>query len=238
MPLALQVFKFVVSKGINLFDTADSYGTGRLNGQSEKLLGQFTAQLPQRKQSRIAIATKIAPYPWRLTAGQFADACRWGSSAVSWTLAHVACLGHSGQAAARQSWQQQGCISGAAQHAALGNLHPLGAECPAGCRASLKRVGRDQIALGQLHWSTANYQPLQERALWDGLAAMYDQVRPHRLAQAWAAPRRCARCVPLDAQRKPCAGSTATLPQALQRTAPRRLMHAQLRHTQSRARSD
>ena len=39
-------------------------------------------------------------------------------------------------------------------------------------------MGREQIALGQLHWSTANYQPLQERALWDGLAAMYDQVLP------------------------------------------------------------
>ena len=50
-------------------------------------------------------------------------------------------------------------------------------------RASLKRVGRERLALGQLHWSTANYQPLQERALWDGLAAMHDQVR--------SAPRRC-----------------------------------------------
>ena len=60
----LQVFNFVVGKGINLFDTADSYGTGRLNGQSEKLLGRFTAQLPQRQQERMAIATKIAPYPW------------------------------------------------------------------------------------------------------------------------------------------------------------------------------
>lgn len=38
-------------------------------------------------------------------------------------------------------------------------------------------MGKEQIALGQLHWSTANYQPFQERALWDGLAAMYDQVR-------------------------------------------------------------
>lgn len=32
------------------------------------------------------------------------------------------------------------------------------------------------LACLQLHWSTANYQPLQERALWDGLAALYDQV--------------------------------------------------------------
>ena len=34
----------------------------------------------------------------------------------------------------------------------------------------------EQIGIGQLHWSTANYQPLQERALWDGLVALYDEV--------------------------------------------------------------
>ena len=36
-----QVFNLAVENGVNLFDTADSYGTGRLNGQSEKLLGRF-----------------------------------------------------------------------------------------------------------------------------------------------------------------------------------------------------
>lgn len=36
-----QTFNLAVDNGINLFDTADSYGTGRLNGQSEKLLGKF-----------------------------------------------------------------------------------------------------------------------------------------------------------------------------------------------------
>lgn len=36
----------------------------------------------------------------------------------------------------------------------------------------------EQIGIGQLHWSTANYAPLQERALWDGLVAMYDKVSP------------------------------------------------------------
>lgn len=34
----------------------------------------------------------------------------------------------------------------------------------------------EQIGIGQLHWSTANYAPLQEMALWDGLVAMYDKV--------------------------------------------------------------
>lgn len=46
----------------------------------------------------------------------------------------------------------------------------------AACKGSLRRLGMEQIGLGQLHWSTANYQPLQERALWDGLAALYDEV--------------------------------------------------------------
>lgn len=34
---------------------------------------------------------------------------------------------------------------------------------------SAERLGRP-VDLGQIHWSTANYAPWQERALWDGLA--------------------------------------------------------------------
>jgi hypothetical protein len=41
---------------------------------------------------------------------------------------------------------------------------------------SLDRLEVDQLALGQLHWSTANYAPFQEQALWDGLIAVYEQV--------------------------------------------------------------
>lgn len=37
-------FNLALRNGINLFDTADSYGTGRLNGQSEKLLGKFISE--------------------------------------------------------------------------------------------------------------------------------------------------------------------------------------------------
>lgn len=44
------------------------------------------------------------------------------------------------------------------------------------CRSSLERLQLDQIGIGQLHWSTANYAPLQEQALWDGLVAMYEEV--------------------------------------------------------------
>ncbi|KAH0690092.1 hypothetical protein KY289_017450 [Solanum tuberosum] len=114
-----QTFNLAVENGINLFDTADSYGTGKLNGQSEKLLGKFIRELPGDKQVKndIVIATKFAAYPWRLTPGQFVNACK----------------------------------------------------------SSLERMEIEQIGIGQLHWSTANYAPLQERALWDGLVAMYEK---------------------------------------------------------------
>lgn len=113
-----QVFNLVVSSGINVFDTADSYGTGKLNGRSEQLLGQFIKEYPgsDRVRDNVKIATKLAAYPWRLAPSQWVSACR----------------------------------------------------------ASLKRLGADKVALGQLHWSTANYAPLQERLMWDGLVAIYE----------------------------------------------------------------
>ena len=46
-------------------DSADSYGTGSLFGQSEKLIGDFLEELP-KKAKKITIATKLAPFPWRL----------------------------------------------------------------------------------------------------------------------------------------------------------------------------
>ncbi|PQP95172.1 pyridoxal reductase chloroplastic isoform X2 [Prunus yedoensis var. nudiflora] len=114
-----QSFNLAVDNGINLFDTADSYGTGRLNGKSEKLLGKFIREYQGQKrlQKDIVIATKFAAYPWRLTPGQFLNACN----------------------------------------------------------ASIDRMQIEQIGIGQLHWSTANYAPLQEKALWDGLVAMHDK---------------------------------------------------------------
>lgn len=114
-----QVFNLAVENGINLFDTADSYGTGKLSGQSEKLLGKFIREFQGEKriQDEIVIATKFAAYPWRLTPGQFVQACR----------------------------------------------------------ASRDRMQIEQIGIGQLHWSTANYAPPQELALWDGLVAMYEK---------------------------------------------------------------
>lgn len=62
-----ELFNYCVKNGVTLFDTGDSYGTGKLKGQSEKLLGQFYRDYSGENQQHICLATKLAPYPWRFT---------------------------------------------------------------------------------------------------------------------------------------------------------------------------
>ena len=70
------VFNLCVSNGVTLFDTGDSYGTGRLNGRSELLLGQFDREYLGSGKENICIATKLAAYPWRLTRQSMVSACK------------------------------------------------------------------------------------------------------------------------------------------------------------------
>ena len=58
-----------VQGGLSLVDTADSYGTGRLNGRSELLLGQFFRAMEPAQFQQLKVATKLAPFPWRLGRG-------------------------------------------------------------------------------------------------------------------------------------------------------------------------
>ena len=60
-----------VQGGLTLVDTADSYGTGRLNGRSELLLGQFLRAMDPSQSQQLKVATKLAPFPWRLGRGGF-----------------------------------------------------------------------------------------------------------------------------------------------------------------------
>lgn len=71
-----EVFNLCVSNGVTLFDTGDSYGTGRLNGQSELLLGRFSQEYQGFGKENICIATKLAAYPWRWTRQAMIKACK------------------------------------------------------------------------------------------------------------------------------------------------------------------
>ena len=64
--LLKKTFFDAINGGLDLVDSADSYGTGSLFGQSEKLIGDFLEELPKRKLKQITIATKLAPFPWRI----------------------------------------------------------------------------------------------------------------------------------------------------------------------------
>ena len=61
-----ETFKEALKRGFYLIDSADSYGTGKLNGRSEQLLGKFLLDTPSFQKKQIQIATKLAPYPWRV----------------------------------------------------------------------------------------------------------------------------------------------------------------------------
>ena len=63
------------------------------------------------------VATKLAPYPWRITPGSIVKSAE----------------------------------------------------------GSLLRLKQEKLAVAQLHWSTANYFPFQERALWEGICDVYDK---------------------------------------------------------------
>ena len=61
-----ETYKEALKRGFAFIDTADSYGTGRLSGRSEELLGRYLSQTSNATKNRITIATKLAPYPWRI----------------------------------------------------------------------------------------------------------------------------------------------------------------------------
>jgi pyridoxine 4-dehydrogenase len=101
-----QAYQVVRDAGVTFFDTADSYGTLNYNGRAEILLGQFERQyqsnkmkmkdnhmnqnkefplqLPwmknqnrNEKETNIRqVATKLAPYPWRITRNSVINAAK------------------------------------------------------------------------------------------------------------------------------------------------------------------
>ncbi|MDB9526105.1 aldo/keto reductase [Oscillatoria sp. CS-180] len=84
MDVQLQaVFNHCVDQGVTLFDTGDSYGTGRLNGRSESLLGEFANAYKGTNEHKICLATKLAAYPWRLTRNSMVKACQASAARLS-----------------------------------------------------------------------------------------------------------------------------------------------------------
>jgi len=110
-----------IRAGVRLFDTADSYGTGALEGCSERLLGAAVAQSPPPPE--VIIATKLAPYPWRLGRRAFdrplaASRCRLQGRLdrvqLHWSTARYA------------PWQEDALLNGLADLVLGGVVRELG----------------------------------------------------------------------------------------------------------------
>ena len=53
-----ETYKEALKRGFNLIDSADSYGTGKLNGRSEELLGKFLLDTPTVSYTHLTLPTK------------------------------------------------------------------------------------------------------------------------------------------------------------------------------------
>jgi aryl-alcohol dehydrogenase-like predicted oxidoreductase len=67
----LQAYNASMSKGVNLFDTAEFYGIGK----SELLLGRFNRQIYSDSSIKPFFASKFAPLPYRFEKSSVVEAC-------------------------------------------------------------------------------------------------------------------------------------------------------------------
>lgn len=116
-------FERAVDLGLTFFDTADSYGTGRLQGRSEALLGQFVAALPEWRRCTIQVATKLAPFPWRLGRRGFDRAFQASRQRLQGKLDRVQLHWSTARYA---PWQEDPLIDGLADLLEQGQVSSLG----------------------------------------------------------------------------------------------------------------
>jgi pyridoxine 4-dehydrogenase len=116
-------FRQAVAGGLTFFDTADSYGTGRFNGRSEALLGRFAAALPPADRDRLCLATKLAPFPWRLGRRGFDRAVTASTRRLGGRIDRVQLHWSTSRYA---PWQEGPLLQGLADRLASGEIAQLG----------------------------------------------------------------------------------------------------------------
>lgn len=154
-----------------LFDTADSYGTGDLAGRSELLLGQFSSSDPN---GRFAVlATKLAPFPTRLTAASFVDAGRQSSARlrrvpIDVAQAHWSTAGYA-------PWQEEPLLTGLADMQLTGVARQIGVSNygPKGLRRAHAALAARGVRLASCQVQYSLLSRLPER---NGLLEVADEL--------------------------------------------------------------
>ena len=142
--LLKKTFFDAIDGGLDLVDTADSYGTGSLFGQSEKLIGGFLEALPRQKVNEITIATKLAPFPWRLGRNGLHKAFQESNQRLKGYMKRVQLHWSTYRYA---PWQEEQLLNG------LGDLHEKGL---------IEEIGLSNTGPKRLNFL---YQKLKERGI-------------------------------------------------------------------------
>ena len=155
-------FRRALDLGLCFFDTADSYGTGRFNGRSETLLGQFAAELPQEQRGSIVVATKLAPFPWRLGRRGFERAFQASRERLQGQLRRVQLHWSTARYA---PWQEGPLLEGLADLVLAGEVAELGLSNvgPRRLRALHQRLAARGVPITslQVQFSLLAPQPLE-----------------------------------------------------------------------------
>lgn len=185
-----EAFQRAVGLGLTFFDTADSYGTGRWAGRSESLLGAWCAALPPDQRHGLTVATKLAPFPWRLGRRGFQRALEASRERLQGKLDRVQLHWSTTRYA---PWQETPLLEGLADAVLAGEVAELGVSNfgPRRLRVIQGLLAERGVRLASLQVQFSLLAP--EAAAPGGLAAICQElgvelIAYSPLALGWLAP--------------------------------------------------
>ena len=142
-------FRRCLELEFRFFDTADSYGTGRFSGRSESLLGQFAMAATPQQRAQLCIATKLAPFPWRLGRQGYAKAFAASQARLQGQLKRVQLHWSTARYA---PWQEAPLLEGLADLVQQRAVESLGLSNmgPRRLRQVSERLGQRGVAIASL----------------------------------------------------------------------------------------
>lgn len=172
-------FRRAVDLGLTVFDTADSYGTGRFGGRSESLLGRFVEALPPDRREGLTVATKLAPFPWRLGRRGFEQAFEASRRRLRGHLDRVQLHWSTARYA---PWQEGALLEGLADLLEQGRVGSLGVSNlgPRRLRLVHERLARRGLRLASLQVQLSLLAP--DALGVDGVAAVCRELGIELLA--------------------------------------------------------
>ena len=160
-----EAFDVGTAGGVDWFDSADSYGTGKIEGNAERLFGAFSARASSRRGRDAKLFTKFAPYPWRVGKDSIVAACDGALARSGKAQLEVAQL----HWPPTLGWQQDAYFDGLAECVNTGRakaigLSNFGPQTLAAASAAMERRGA-KLSSNQVQFSLLSRSPGEQVAV-------------------------------------------------------------------------